>query len=145
MTAVMRTPTRTKTKSLGGRQNDFKFPSIEALPRFVLHEEDLNNHYIVNEVFSKSPVLKARDDNESQLVSEYTSVSNTNTNTNSSNGYYSFANISDNTTTSRMNGTFSEAVLHGSLQLLQGLIRVQIIQRLTIRSILLFLPPLLQN
>ena len=109
MTAVMRTPTRTKTKSLGGRQNDFKFPSIEALPRFVLHEEDLNNHYIVNEVFSKSPDLKARDDNESQLVSEYTSVSNTNTNTNSSNGYYSFANISDNTTTSRMNGTFSEA------------------------------------
>ena len=109
MTAVMRSPTRTKTKSLGGRQNDFKFPSIEALPRFVLHEEDLNNHYIVNEVFSKSPVLKARDDNESQLVSEYTSVSNTNTNTNSSNGYYSFANISDNTTASRMNGTLSEA------------------------------------
>lgn len=104
---IIRTPTRTKTKSFNGNQVDFKFPSTESLPRGKMSEEDLNNHHLLN--VSLKPGESANEHNEesdnvSQILSDYTSsASNTNSNayTNSSNGYYSFANISDNTTSPR--------------------------------------------
>lgn len=94
---IIRTPTRTKTKSFNGKQMDFTFPSPV---RGSVDEHSLDNHRIVNETLS----LKPQEDIEvsSQMLSDYTSsASNANTYSgNSSNGYYSFANISDNTTAS---------------------------------------------
>ena len=116
---IIRTPTRTKTKSFNGTQVDFKFPSTESLPRSEQKDEmELNNHHLLNvQLNSKTHLDVAgrstsqvssthndNDDNVSQILSDYTSASNTNSNgayTNSSNGYYSFANISDNTTSPR--------------------------------------------
>ena len=117
---IIRTPTRTKTKSFNGTQVDFKFPSTESLPRSEQKDEiELNNHHLLNvqlnskshlDVAGRSPSQVSatshndNDDNVSQILSDYTSASNTNSNgayTNSSNGYYSFANISDNTTSPR--------------------------------------------
>ncbi|SMN22121.1 similar to Saccharomyces cerevisiae YPL158C AIM44 Protein of unknown function [Maudiozyma saulgeensis] len=107
---IIRTPTRTKTKSFNGSQVDFKFPSTESLPRGKIEEEELNNHHLLNVTLKKgrdSSYSQSshhdESDNVSQILSDYTSASNTNSNayTNSSNGYYSFANISDNTTSPR--------------------------------------------
>lgn len=88
---MIRSPTRTKTESFNGPQYSFKFPSMECLPSTVL-PYDLNNHHLLNEQISK----KNEDDAHSQILSDYT-TSNSNS-ADSSNGYYSFANISDNTT-----------------------------------------------
>lgn len=104
---ILRTPTRTKTRSFNGTQMDFKFPSTESLPIDSIEEADLNNHHLLNVSLKKDDVSPHENntDNASQILSDYTSASNTNsntnTNTNSSNGYYSFANISDNTTSPR--------------------------------------------
>ncbi|CAD1780503.1 similar to Saccharomyces cerevisiae YPL158C AIM44 Protein of unknown function [Maudiozyma barnettii] len=107
---IIRTPTRTKTKSFNGTQVDFKFPSTESLPRDSIEEVELNNHHLLNVTLKKGREPSASElshqedsDNVSQILSDYTSASNTNSNayTNSSNGYYSFANISDNTTSPR--------------------------------------------
>ncbi|KAG0671526.1 Altered inheritance of mitochondria protein 44 [Maudiozyma exigua] len=117
---IIRTPTRTKTKSFNGTQVDFKFPSTESLPRSEQKNEiELNNHHLLNVQLNSKNHLDiagrsssqvssthhdSNDDNVSQILSDYTSASNTNSNgayTNSSNGYYSFANISDNTTSPR--------------------------------------------
>ncbi|CCE63994.1 hypothetical protein TPHA_0G01580 [Tetrapisispora phaffii CBS 4417] len=111
---LLRTPTRTKTKSFNGTQMDFKFPSIESLPNTNLQEPELNNHHLLNDNIndgatkfsekemglSQSLNKETNDsendtfDTQSQILSDYTSQSNAH----SSNGYYSFANISDNTT-----------------------------------------------
>ncbi|CCF59648.1 hypothetical protein KAFR_0H02390 [Kazachstania africana CBS 2517] len=96
---IIRTPTRTKTQSLNGPQVDFKFPSAGNLQA---SDVELNNHLLLNEVLGKSERdphhlhVQENNDSGSQILSDYTSSSNTNTH--SSNGYYSFANISDNTT-----------------------------------------------
>lgn len=93
---IIRAPTRTKTKSFHGQQMAFKFPSTDSLQDVTLDEYHLNNHHLLND-----NVGKLSDDAASQILSDYTSASNTNTQSgNSSNGYYSFANISDNTTSS---------------------------------------------
>lgn len=93
---IIRAPTRTKTKSFNGRQMAFKFPSTDSLQDVRLDEYHLNNHHLLND-----NVGKCSDDAASQILSDYTSASNTNTQSgHSSNGYYSFANISDNTTSS---------------------------------------------
>lgn len=98
---IIRTPIRTKTKSFRGDQMDFKFPSNESLPRGTLEEYHLNNHHLLNDVFAAENGVSRDEDVNSQILSDYTSTSNTNTNSGySSNGYYSFANISDNTTSS---------------------------------------------
>lgn len=74
----------------------FKFPSTESLAKTNLDEYHLNNHHLLNHYHKN-----ADSDDASQILSDYTSNSNTNTNSGrSSNGYYSFANISDNTTES---------------------------------------------
>ncbi|CAH00426.1 Aim44p [Kluyveromyces lactis] len=89
---MIRTPTRTKTKSYNGSQSEFRFPDVEVLAHLKLPEHGLNNHHLLNEQLNKKP----EDDIHSQHLSDYTT---TNSNSgNSSNGYYSFANISDNTT-----------------------------------------------
>ncbi|CCD27324.1 Aim44p NDAI_0K01330 [Naumovozyma dairenensis CBS 421] len=109
MSMIIRTPTRTKTKSFKGEQMGFKFPSNENLPKIVTspkNEYDLNNHHLLNDNLALHDNNSNEDDNLSQIKSDYTFSTNTNSNTNtntyssSSNGYYSFANISDNTTTS---------------------------------------------
>lgn len=101
MKMIIRTPVRTKTKSFKGDQIDFKFPSNESLPRGTLEEYHLNNHHLLNDVLAAENPLTHDEDTNSQILSDYTSASNTNTNSGySSNGYYSFANISDNTTSS---------------------------------------------
>lgn len=93
---IIRAPTRTKTNSFNGPQMSFKFPSTESLRDATLDEYHLNNHHLLNDNVGKS-----FDEVASQILSDYTSTSNTNTNSgHSSNGYYSFANISDNTTSS---------------------------------------------
>lgn len=104
---VVRVPTRTKTQSFKGPQMDFKFPSRESLPKFELDEFHLNNHYLLNDsVQSKSDRsqsnLAVDDEATSQILSDYSNPTTTTTNitNSSSNGYYSFANISDNTTNS---------------------------------------------
>ncbi|CAI4843034.1 AKH_1a_G0053090.mRNA.1.CDS.1 [Saccharomyces cerevisiae] len=98
---IIRAPIRTKTKSFRGDQMDFKFPSNESLPRGTLEEYHLNNHHLLNDVFAAENGVSRDEDGNSQILSDYTSTSNTNTNSGySSNGYYSFANISDNTTSS---------------------------------------------
>lgn len=98
---IIRAPIRTKTKSFRGDQMDFKFPSNESLPRGTLEEYHLNNHHLLNDVFAAENGVSRDEDGNSQTLSDYTSTSNTNTNSGySSNGYYSFANISDNTTSS---------------------------------------------
>lgn len=52
-------------------------------------------------MFAAENGVSRDEDGNSQILSDYTSTSNTNTNSGySSNGYYSFANISDNTTSS---------------------------------------------
>ncbi|KAL3232191.1 Altered inheritance of mitochondria protein 44 [Nakaseomyces bracarensis] len=95
---IIRTPTRTKTKSFNGKQMDFTFPPSGELPRDTMDEHTLDNHRILNEALK----AKNQDDFEasSQIFSDYTSASNANTNSGNSSNYYSFANISDNTTTS---------------------------------------------
>ncbi|GMM56910.1 Aim44 protein [Maudiozyma humilis] len=101
---IIRTPTRTKTKSFNGSQVDFKFPSTESLPRGNATEQDMNNHHLLNATIKTGEIAESEQgDNVSQILSDYTSASNTNSNayTSSSNGYYSFANISDNTTSPR--------------------------------------------
>ncbi|GAV54994.1 hypothetical protein ZYGR_0AS03170 [Zygosaccharomyces rouxii] len=116
---IIRAPTRTMTKSFNGRQMGFKFPSVESMPQDSLDEYHMNNHHLLNDNIAKSQQAHAQaqaqaqaqshphiqkpistdEDALSNLNSDYTSGSNTNTNSgNSSNGYYSFANISDNTT-----------------------------------------------
>lgn len=94
---IIRTPTRTKTKSFNGKQMDFTFPP-EDFPREAVDEHSLDNHRILNETLK----LKQQEDIEasSQIFSDYTSASNANTYSGNSSNYYSFANISDNTTTS---------------------------------------------
>lgn len=93
---IIRAPTRTKTNSFHGQQMSFKFPSTESLRDTTLDEYHLNNHHLLNDNMGKN-----FDEVASQILSDYTSASNTNTNSgHSSNGYYSFANISDNTTSS---------------------------------------------
>lgn len=96
---IIRAPTRTMTKSFNGRQMGFKFPSVDNQLE-GLDEYRLNNHHLLNENIVKSHQKTTTDDDGvSQIQSDYTSASNANTNSgNSSNGYYSFANISDNTT-----------------------------------------------
>lgn len=90
---IIRAPTRTKTKSFNGPQMAFKFPSTESLQDVTLDEYHLNNHHLLNDNVGKNS-----DDVASQILSD---SSNTNTQSgHSSNGYYSFANISDNTTSS---------------------------------------------
>lgn len=94
---IIRTPTRTKTSSFNGPQMSFKFPSTESLPQANLDEFHMSNHYLLNSNHKSTE----SDEAASQILSDYTSASNTGTNSgNSSNGYYSFANISDNTTAS---------------------------------------------
>lgn len=79
----------------------FKFPSTESLPKESLDEYYLNNHHLLNDNVDSNNKRVDNEDAASQILSDYTSGSNTNTNSgNSSNGYYSFANISDNTTAS---------------------------------------------
>ncbi|SJM86219.1 related to Altered inheritance of mitochondria protein 44 [Zygosaccharomyces bailii] len=97
---IIRAPTRTMTKSFSGKQMGFKFPSVDNQPE-ALDEYHLNNHHLLNDNITKShQKVNNEDDGVSQIQSDYTSASNANTNSgNSSNGYYSFANISDNTTT----------------------------------------------
>lgn len=98
---IIRAPTRTKTNSFKGQQMGFKFPSTESLPKVTLDEYDLNNHHLLNDNANSNNKRIDNEDAVSQILSDYTSTSNTNTNSgNSSNGYYSFANISDNTTAS---------------------------------------------
>ncbi|KAG0678536.1 Altered inheritance of mitochondria protein 44 [Kluyveromyces marxianus] len=89
---MIRTPTRTKTKSYNGSQADFRFPYEENQHLRKISEHALNNHHLLNEQLNKCP----EDDTHSLHFSDYT-TSNSNSG-NSSNGYYSFANISDNTT-----------------------------------------------
>ncbi|QLQ81429.1 hypothetical protein HG537_0F01900 [Torulaspora globosa] len=94
---IIRTPTRTKTNSFKGQQMAFKFPSTENLRDETLDEYHLSNHHLLNDN------IKSFDEVASQILSDYTS---TNTNSgHSSNGYYSFANISDNTTSSPKSST----------------------------------------
>ncbi|CDO92889.1 unnamed protein product [Kluyveromyces dobzhanskii CBS 2104] len=89
---MLRTPTRTKTKSYNGPQSNFRFPGTEGVSQPKHTEYDSNNHHLLNEQLNKKP----EDDIHSQHLSDYTT---TNSNSgNSSNGHYSFANISDNTT-----------------------------------------------
>ncbi|QID88278.1 Altered inheritance of mitochondria protein 44 [Saccharomyces pastorianus] len=98
---IIRSPIRTKTKSFRGDQIDFKFPSTESLPRGTMEEYHLNNHHLLNNTLGGENPVTHDEDATSQILSDYTSASNTNTNSGySSNGYYSFANISDNTTSS---------------------------------------------
>ncbi|CAI4054278.1 hypothetical protein SUVZ_16G1290 [Saccharomyces uvarum] len=98
---IIRAPIRTKTKSFKGDQVDFKFPSNESLPRGTMEEYHLNNHHLLNNALGGENPVTHDEDTTSQILSDYTSASNTNTNSGySSNGYYSFANISDNTTSS---------------------------------------------
>lgn len=98
---IIRAPIRTKTKSFRGDQVDFKFPSNESLPRGTMEEYHLNNHHLLNNALGGENPVTHDEDATSQILSDYTSASNTNTNSGySSNGYYSFANISDNTTSS---------------------------------------------
>lgn len=100
---IIRTPTRTKTKSFKGEQMDFKFPSNNS-SRFETHDEvELNNHFLVNESLrNKKHQITKEKDLMTPLISDNTPQSHgskrKNLNVNLSNGYYSFANISDNTT-----------------------------------------------
>ncbi|CCK72256.1 Aim44p KNAG_0J01750 [Huiozyma naganishii CBS 8797] len=110
---IIRTPTRTKTKSFKGDQMDFKFPSNESI-HSGSKSIDLNNHYLLNESLGsqgKSAKVEGGLTVSSPILSDYTTGSNTNTNavSNSSNGYYLFANISDNTTSP----TFFQEQAHG--------------------------------
>ncbi|QLL30967.1 hypothetical protein HG536_0A07820 [Torulaspora globosa] len=101
---IIRTPTRTKTNSFNGQQMAFKFPSTENLRDETLDEYHLSNHHLLNDNIGKN-----FDEVASQILSDYTSTSNTNTNSgHSSNGYYSFANISDNTTSSPKSSTIEK-------------------------------------
>lgn len=101
---IIRTPTRTKTNSFNGQQMAFKFPSTENLRDETLDEYHLSNHHLLNDNIGKN-----FDEAASQILSDYTSASNTNTNSgHSSNGYYSFANISDNTTSSPKSSTIDK-------------------------------------
>ena len=118
---IIRTPTRTKTTSFKGDQMDFQFPSQEHLPKASPQQEfDLNNHHLLNDVLQKQtlslPSQHPEEDATSQILSDYTSTSNTNTNSNSSNGYYSFANISDNTTSPKLHSLSSNS--YGGFQTL---------------------------
>lgn len=100
---IIRTPTRTKTKSFKGDQMDFKFPGgypHDSDGVSSQEEKALNNHYLVNES------LKSDHERADELITSVVSSTTThssrskpnNINADSSNGYYSFANISDNTT-----------------------------------------------
>ncbi|EDO17143.1 hypothetical protein Kpol_1072p13 [Vanderwaltozyma polyspora DSM 70294] len=99
---ILREPERKKTKSFHGPQSDFKFPSTESLLKNEMDEYHLDNHHLLNDSIPRVNVTTANmhsgsaidSDTNSQILSDYTSFSNPN----SSNGYYSFANISDNTT-----------------------------------------------
>lgn len=59
---------------------DFKFPSNESLPRGTLEEYHLNNHHLLNDVFAAENGVSRDEDGNSQILSDYTSTSNTNTN-----------------------------------------------------------------
>ncbi|SCV05820.1 LANO_0H15896g1_1 [Lachancea nothofagi CBS 11611] len=84
---MIRTPTRTKTKSFAGSQIDFQFPSSESVPEEALDNYDMSNHHLLNNT------LAARD-NVSHIFSENSAGSSNGIDS----GMYSFANISDNTT-----------------------------------------------
>lgn len=95
--SIIRVPTRTKTKSFKGEQMDFKFPnSFMTQPDINTASDDiaLNNHFLVNDTLS-SDALK--NEHLLSLDSSKQNISKANSSTDGSN-YYSFANISDNTT-----------------------------------------------
>lgn len=100
---IIRTPTRTKTKSFKGEQMDFKFPSNNS-SEFESHDEvELNNHFLVNESLrnDKNQIIKEKNlvtPLISHITSQPYSSKGKNLNVDLSNAYYSFANISDNTT-----------------------------------------------
>ncbi|SCU95467.1 LAME_0F12266g1_1 [Lachancea meyersii CBS 8951] len=86
---MLRTPTRTKTSSFGGSQVDFQFPpSAMAIQDKSSDSFSTSNHHLLN-----SELLKR--DNMSNIFSD-SSADNSN---GIDSGSYSFANISDNTTT----------------------------------------------
>lgn len=110
---IIRTPTRTKTQSFRGQQMDFQFPTHETLIR-GLNKPELEST-VTSPLLGDKLHVSHEDDTTSQIFSEYTS--NTNTNSSSSNGYYSFANISDNTTspkyfTDQSDGSYGVSVLN---------------------------------
>lgn len=91
---------------------DFKFPSTEHLPDNQLDEYHLNNHHLLNDGVSK----KQEEDSASQILSDYT-ASNSNTSKVSNavdSGHYSFANISDNTTSDRLIPSQRRQILHNA-------------------------------
>ncbi|SCU82609.1 LADA_0C06744g1_1 [Lachancea dasiensis] len=87
---MIRSPLRAKTNSFGGPQYDFQFPSSESIQNDILDQYHMSNHHILN-----STLLHR--DNASNVFSDKSAGS--------SNGIesatYSFANISDNTTSRR--------------------------------------------
>ena len=100
---IIRTPTRTKTKSFKGEQMDFKFPSNNSSELKTHDEAELNNHFLVNESLrnEKNQIDEEKDLTtppiSNNLPQSYDSK-HENLNVDLSKGYYSFANISDNTT-----------------------------------------------
>ncbi|CEP60139.1 Aim44p LALA0_S01e03906g [Lachancea lanzarotensis] len=88
---MLRSPTRTKTSSFGGSQVDFQFPpSPSTTQEKSLSSYQMSNHHLLN-----SAVL-ARD-NASHVFSDSSAGLSNGIDSNN----YSFANISDNTTTAR--------------------------------------------
>lgn len=113
MPIIIRTPTRTKTKSFKGDQMDFKFPGEHSSDEHEFesnhNETELNNHYLVNESLKSDHDQSDHSEEEDEGKDLITPLLSNNTvhsspskpktiNADSSNGYYSFANISDNTT-----------------------------------------------
>lgn len=92
---MIRTPTRTKTASFNGSQGEFRFPDdasgMEVTEMSASHRQHDKQDFINSHLAKKS-----EDDSHSQILSDYTATGSSSGN--SSNGYYSFANISDNTT-----------------------------------------------
>lgn len=87
---MIRTPTRTKTQSFAGPQVDFLFPAPNSAPLAEIDSYHMSNHYLLNEVVK---------DRASQMSDKSTGSSNA-----IDSGFYSFANISDNTTSGRNPG-----------------------------------------
>ncbi|SCW03352.1 LAFE_0G08526g1_1 [Lachancea fermentati] len=94
---LLRKPTRTKTKSFLGSQMDFQFPSQESVAGCDLDTYHLSNHHLLNDTMTK----KNDEDASSQILSDYTNSNSGNSSNAIDSGYYSFANISDNTTSKR--------------------------------------------
>ncbi|SCU95885.1 LAMI_0F04236g1_1 [Lachancea mirantina] len=103
---ITRSPTRTKTKSFHGTQMDFKFPSLDFLPDEDVDNYKMSNHHIVNDA-----ILRQKDDDNeeedvsSQLLSDYTHSNSGHSSNAIGSAFYSFANISDNTTAPKTSGS----------------------------------------